>query len=196
MNRKIVSVLGLAGALTLTPALTSAQVTPPRGGMRQRLELEQRLQQGFGRAIQNQLGLDAETLRSIQGVMQSFQEDRRSLNQAQASLRYRLRDPGLPNLSEEDARSLLQEMVVLQERELDLYRREQAELLKFLSPLQLLRFYRAREELGQRVQQLRQGRGGGGPGGGLMPGMGAGPGGGIGGAPPPAAMGGGGRLFR
>jgi len=154
------------------------------------MELERRLQQGMQRTLQNQLGLDEATMRSVQSVMQSFQQDRQSLNRDQASLRYRLRDPGLPNLSEEDARAMLQEMVTLQERELDLYKREQSALSEYLTPVQLVRFYRFREELGLRVQQLRQGRGmGGGVGGGL----------GMGGGmmmPPPGTVGGGGSLFR
>ncbi len=66
--------------------------------------------------------------------MQSFQEERQALNRAQASLRYRLRDPALPDMEEDEARALIQEMVDLQQRELDLYKREQAELLKVLSP--------------------------------------------------------------
>ncbi len=162
MMRNLFSTLALAGVLLLVPSLSSAQVTPPPGGQRQRLELERRLQQGFGRALQNQLGLDQTQLQGVQGVMQSFQEERQALNRAQASLRYRLRDPALTDMAEEEAMSLVREMVELQERELDLYKREQAELLKLMSPLQLLRLYRLRDDLGQRVQELRQGRGGGG----------------------------------
>ena len=61
-------------------------------------------------------------------------------------------------------------MLELQERELALYRREQSELLEVMTPLQVLQFYRLREDFGQRLNQLRQRRGpgggqGGGPGG-------------------------------
>lgn len=181
MTRNMLATLALAGVLVAVPAFSSAQVTPPPGAQRQRMELERRLQQGFGRNIQNQLGLDQTTMQGVQGVMQSFQQERQELNRAQASLRYRLRDPALPDMEEDEARALVQEMVTLQERELDLYKKEQVELLKLLSPLQLLRFYGLREEMGQRMQQLRQGRGQGGGlgGGGLrspLPG-GSGPGG-------------------
>ena len=82
------------------------------------------------------------------------------------------------DLAEDDARAILQEMVDLQQRELDLYKREQTELLGFLTPVQLVRFYQLRESLGQRVNQLRQGRGQGNGAGG-QPGRpgGSGPGG-------------------
>ena len=46
-------------SLRSRPLAASAQVTPPAGGQRQRLELEQTASQGFQRSIQNQLRLDA-----------------------------------------------------------------------------------------------------------------------------------------
>ena len=186
MMPKVFSTAAMAGILILSPLAGSAQVTPPRGGQgaqRQRMEMEQRLQLGFQRTIQNQLGLDQDRIEKVRGIMQSFQGERQALNQAQASLRYRLRDPALPDMDEADARALLQEMVDLQQRELDLYKREQTELLTVLAPAQLIRFYRLREDLGQRVQQLRQGRGQGGGQGGVGGQSGLPGGRGIGGRP-------------
>jgi hypothetical protein len=177
--------LALIVALIFGPLEVGAQVTPPPGGQRQRLELERRLQQGFHRQIQSQLGLDESTMVQIRGVMQSFQQDRRALNQNQAALRYKLRNPALAELEETEARELLQEMVDLQQRELELYKQEQEELLKVMSPVAVLRFYKAREDLGMRVQQLRQGRG-----------QGGGRGGVGGGDLPRAGRGGGGSIFR
>jgi Spy/CpxP family protein refolding chaperone len=84
-------------------------------------------------------------------------------------------------MDETAARALLTEMVALQQQELDLYQREQEELLNFLTPVQVVRYYRLRDDLGQRVQQLRLRRGGGG--------IGPGPRGGGG-------NGNGGRVFR
>jgi len=187
MISKAYSSLALVGMLTLVPLVSSAQVTPPPGGQRQRMEMEQRLQLGFQRSVQAQLRLDPEQLQSVQAIMQSFQEERRALNRAQASARYRLRDPALPDMGEDEAMALIQELVDLQQRELELYKAEQGELLKVMSPVQLLGFYRMRDDLGQRVQELRQGRGPGGgqgggqggPGGPSAPLGGRGPGGGT-----------------
>jgi len=199
--RRHVGTLMVLGALTLAIAPASAQVVPPPGaGMRARQgqaaqeqarqELERRLHARFGESLRTRFGLDAAKIQALQQVMQSFQGDRQTLNRAQASLRYRLRDPAIQDLPDAEARSLLQEMVSLQERELALYRREQAELLKVLTPAQLVSFYRLREDLGQRIQELRQGRGLG-PGGGIGIGLGEG----VSLAPLPGARrGGGGRL--
>jgi hypothetical protein len=130
---------------------------------------------GFQRSIQNQLGFDGEKMTNVQAIMESFQTDRQRLNRAQASLRYRLRDPALQDIGDEEATALLREMVAAQQQELDLYKREQEELLKIMSPSELVRFYGLRDDLGQRMQRLRQGRGqGGGRGGGVGGGVGVG----------------------
>jgi hypothetical protein len=172
MIRRIGSLM-LAAALLAGPVMAAAQV---RGqmGQRQRLELERRVQAGFGRAVRNQLELGQEEFQALQEVMRSFREHRMSLSESQASVRHRLRDPGLENLGESEAVDLLQDMVRVQEEELDLYRREQGELLRVLTPVQLLVFYRVREDIGRQVQQLRGGRG---PGGGGPPGSASGVGG-------------------
>jgi hypothetical protein len=145
--------------------------------------MERNLQLRFQQSIRNQLQLDQAQTQNLQRITQSFQTERSSLARAQASLRHRLRDPGLRNIDDAGANALLKEMVDLQQQELDLYKREQGELLKFMSPSQLVRFYRLRDDLGQRVQQLRLRRGqGGGAGGGGGPGpggIGRGNGGGV-----------------
>ena len=166
-------VLFLMALIVLDPIGLVAQVRP-RGQPRQRQELMSRVQQGFGRMVQTQMGLDQNELRGLQEVMQSFREDRQALNQDQASLRFGLRDPALPGMAHEDAMAILDEMVRLQEVELELYRKEMVELLKVLSPVQVVQFYRIRDEWGQRIQRLRQGGGPGGLGG---PGGPGGPGG-------------------
>jgi Spy/CpxP family protein refolding chaperone len=190
MKLRAIKVLALMGVLTLGPLAASApaacQVPPPAGAQRQRVELERRLRLGFQRSIQNQLQLDQGKVQSIQGINQSFQTERSALSRAQASLRHRLRDPALQDLDEADATGLLEEMVGLQQQELDLYKREQAELLKVLTPVELVRFYRLRDDLGQRVLEARQGRGQGG----------VGRGGNGGAAVVPGSRGGGGRFLR
>ena len=157
--------LGLG--LILGPAMLEAQVGPPGRGMgRQRQQLERQIRLRFQEMVREQLGLSDETLQSVQGVMQSFQEERMELGRAQASVRHRLQDPGLQNVGDDDAMALLSEMVLLQERELELYRQEQEQLLVLLSPSQLVRFYALREGINRRIQEMRGGRGRGSPGGG------------------------------
>ena len=161
--------LFLAGMLVLGPAAAEAQVRPggPPRQAPQRQELERRLMQGLSRLMQEQLGLSQEELNALQRTMQSFRENRMALAMEQASLRHRLRDPALAEMSQEEAREILAGMVRVQEEELALYRKEQGALLEVLSPQELVQFYRIRDEWGQEIQRMRQRRG---PGGGGMPG--------------------------
>jgi hypothetical protein len=170
MIRQVTGLILIAIGVLL-PGGLEAQGGPPGG--RQRQQLERRLEMGFARIVQNRLGLTAEEMAEVQSVMQSFRSDRQEINRAQASLRYRLRDPGLEQASDQASRDLLAEMIRVQEAELDLYRREQQELLTVLTPNQVVRFYGLREEWGRRIQELRQ------PGGSRGPGAGRGPGGGA-----------------
>jgi len=157
----------IAGLLLFSPMAGQAQVRPgrPGGPPPGRQELEHRVMEGLSRIVKQRLGLSDGELAALQETMQSFREDRRALAMDQGSLRHQLRNSVMDGMSEEEARDILKEMVRLQEAELDLYRREQEELLKVLSPVQLVQFYRIRDEWGQRIQQMRQGRGPGGRGG-------------------------------
>lgn len=160
--------LFLAVILVMAPGAVDAQIRPggPPGQRAQRQELEQRVMEGLFRRVQEHLGLSREEMTTLQITMQSFREDRRALAMNQASLRHSLRNPAMEEISEEEAREILAEMVRVQEAELALYRKEQEELLNVLTPRQLVQFYRVRDEWGQRIQQLRQRRGPGGAGGG------------------------------
>jgi hypothetical protein len=179
--KRLITVLAVMALLLLEPSGAWAQTRPggPPGQGRDRQELEQRMRQGFGRMVQERLNLDPEQLEDLQSVMQSFREDRRSLNQEQNSLGRSLRMAAFEEMEGGEARTILNEMVRLQEVELELYRREQNELLTVLNPVQLVQFYRIREDMGARIQDLRRGRAGGrgGPPGGTRE-----PGGGMGGS--------------
>ncbi len=178
--KRAIGVLAVVLALGTGPWAGAGQVVPPPGGGLRRGqvqppdrlgELEARVWARFGESVRAQLRLEPAKFRALQDAMQAFQAERQEVNRARASLRHRLRDPALPDLPEAEARALLSEMVRLQEKELDLYKREQVRLLEVLTPSQLVLFYRLREDFAQRIQELRQGRPGG-------PGIGAGIGGG------------------
>ncbi len=94
MIYKVLPMLALLAVLGLQPIATGAQVTSPRGGQgqRQRLELERRLQRGFQQSVFAEMGLDQDQMQGVRSTMQSFQEERSTLNRDQASLRYKFRD--------------------------------------------------------------------------------------------------------
>jgi Spy/CpxP family protein refolding chaperone len=175
-------------ALSLAPLTALSAQRPRRGAgppaQQNRQELEQRVRARFAQMIQQRLGLDDETAQALNAAVQSFQEDRSQLAREQEALRKRVEAFALEGgHSDAEARQLLTRMDELRSQENDLYGKEQDTLSKVLTPSQLLRFNVMREQMAQRIQQLRQGAGmgrgrgssGGGPGGG--PGAGL-PGGG------------------
>lgn len=175
---------GVALMLALMVSPLAAQRLPRRAGpgaQRNRQQLEQRIRARFAQMIKQRLGLDDETARALDSTVQSFRPERDQLVRDQEALRKRVQAFDLEgNDSNREAQQLLDRMGQLRQRENRLYRSEQDSLRKVLSPSQLLRFNLMRDQLAQRIQQLRmggmmgggrgiRGRGGGPGGGGGMP---------------------------
>ncbi len=188
-------------AVILVPEAASAQGVVPgqRGG--ERAQLEQRIRARFGQIVRQRLGLSQEQARQLDRVVRGFHADRMRLAVDEATVREqvgKLLQQDEP--SDSAARTLLDRMARLRERETHLAQQEEDSLLTVLSPAQVLRFNVLREEMGARIRRLRRGSGpmGRGPfgdgGRGRMP-----PGGGMvppgGGMPPPGTMPGSGGSF-
>ncbi|MCG6958185.1 MAG: hypothetical protein LJF04_19520 [Gemmatimonadetes bacterium] len=175
----------LATILLGSPLSLGAQRMPMRGGgppgQQSRQQLEERVRARFGQMIEQRLGLDQETAQALNATVQSFQEERGRLTREQQALRKRVEAFTLEGGgSNADAQQLLDRMNELRSQENQLYRSEQDSLANVLTPSQLLRFNVLREQMAQRIQQLRMG--------GMM-GRGRGPGGGS----PDGVLGGPGR---
>jgi len=161
--RRITLVAALVCAVI--PAAAQAQ---QRGGRRGppgagRADLEQRVRGRFGEMVRQRLGLDDEQSAALAEMMASFQGDRRQLARDEEALRRRVEAAMLEGRgSDDEARSLLERLLDLREREAALFRAEQEALLEVLTPWQLLQFHALREQLNERVRQLRGGRGPGG----------------------------------
>lgn len=153
----------------------------PRAG--DRAQLEERVRARFGEMIRARLGLTEEESARLGDVMHSFMERRQGLFQEEQALRRRTEALLLEeDASGEEAASVLSRMTALRMEEARLFQAEQEALLQVLTPLQLVRFHAMREQLSQRVQQLR---GGDGP---MVPGRGP-PGGGADRGPQPFPFG-------
>lgn len=147
----------LALALVASPAAAQRGMMgggPP--GQRNREQLEQRIRARFGEQIRRRLGLDDQTARELNATVESFQKERGDLARDQEALRKRVEAFAIEgNGSDQEAQQLLNRMDELQNRERHLYETEQDSLKKVLSPSQLLLFNVMREQLAQRIQQLR-----------------------------------------
>jgi Spy/CpxP family protein refolding chaperone len=166
----------LGAALFVADAAAQRRPPPPQGpGNRQQLEL--RVRERFAAMMKERLGLTAEQSDALGQTIESYQEQRQRLVSDEQALRRRTEAILLEQApTEEEARSILNRMRELREEEARLFAGEQEALQQILTPVQLVRFHAMREQLGQRIQQLRGRMGpmgpGRPPGGGPFPGAG------------------------
>ena len=110
--------------------------------------------------MRQRLGLSAEQSDRLHQTVDSFADRRQRLLADEQALRRRIdallleEDP-----TDEEASSLLVRMQDLRVEEAALFRAEQEALQQVLTPVQLVRFHAMREQLGQRIMQLRGGQG-------------------------------------
>ena len=123
----------------------------------ERQELERRVRQAFQARVRQELRLrpvEMESLREViswsEGERQRIATETRSLNTRVADF---LRDGG----TSDDARTILTERASLQRRGTQLFLDEQERLLEVITPAQVVRFYRLRDEFNARILRARQG---------------------------------------
>lgn len=153
--------VGRAAAVLIVAASSLGSAGPAAAQERPgRDRLEAEIRARFNAVVKRELGLEDGTLARLDAELETLQEDRRELGARQRQLRRRMASTGTL-LSDEQARSVLDELVTVQEAELALLRREQERLLQVLTPPQLVRFYTLRERFADRVRELRRRRPGG-----------------------------------
>jgi hypothetical protein len=121
-----------------------------------RHELERRVRARYGEMMKERLGLSGEQAERLGQTVDSFADRRQRFVADEQALRRRIeamlleQDP-----TDEEASSLLARMQDLHVEEAELFQDEQEALLQVLTPVQLVRFHAMRDQLGQRIQQLR-----------------------------------------
>ena len=151
-----------AAALLVTSATAQQRGIGPGGGQRfqEREQLERRVRARFAEVIQQRLGLSAEESTRLNRTVESFMERRQRLVAGEQVLRRRMEAILLEDEPDEaEARAVVVRMQEMRDAEVRLFREEQEALMTVLTPVQLVRFHALREQLGQRIQQLRGGAG-------------------------------------
>jgi hypothetical protein len=154
MNRIATIALLLSMALAPAPAFAQQPGRAPRPAQRQ--QMEERIRQRFGEQIRTELGLTDEQLTAVQEVQDTYQARRRALIGREAAVRRRLSQLR-EDLPDDQARPLLQELAAVRADEASLFQSEMDALLRTLTPGQVLRLYRLRDQLMDRVRRVRQG---------------------------------------
>ena len=173
----------LVAVLVVAPAPLLAQRrgrNPMRAQGRGRIEMEQRVRATFERRLFSDLGLTRSERSSVQGVMETFRQQRIDFASRERETREHVQDLQIrradgEEIPEAEVRDALEAIAQLRQEEAQLFRDEQNALLQTLRPHQVLFFLQARDAFADRIRRLRRG---GGQDGGMMP-RGSGPPGGF-----------------
>jgi Spy/CpxP family protein refolding chaperone len=150
-------------ALVVLPAVAGAQQAekaPP-----QRAQLEARLRREFTRVVQQRVGLTDDQLTKLGPINRSFSEQRRTLQLQERDTRVAIQRAIRDTAARSDSArisGLLQQLVNIQKRRVQLVEDEQRALATIMTPLQRARYMALQEQTRRQVEQ-RRGRGGGGP---------------------------------
>ncbi len=181
MNKRTIITI-LAAVLVTVPGPLLAQRrgrNPLRGQGRGRIEMEQRVRATFERRLFADLGLTSGERSRVQGVMETFRQQRIDFALRERRTRERVQDLQArradgKEIPEAEVRDALEAIAQLRQEEAQLFRDEQNALLQTLRPDQVLFFLQARGAFADRIRRLRRG---GGQDGGMMPRGGPPPGG-------------------
>jgi Spy/CpxP family protein refolding chaperone len=139
---------------------------PGDGRFQGRGALEARLQERVEAAMRQQLGLTDAQAAQMREVNRRLDERRRALATEERGARVALRT-AMDAADTNDQRAVgdaLDRLLRAQRERVNLLEAEQRELSQFLTPVQRARYLGLQEQFRRRVEELRQGQGGGRPG--------------------------------
>jgi hypothetical protein len=151
MRRSMVGVLILLMALAAAPL----HAQEPGAGRPRLEELRRRVRERFAERVQQDLNLTKDQMRQLRGTVGKFGVRRRDMESRQRTLREALASQLRPGLgaSPDSVARLTDELMGLRVHYAETFREEQAELARFLDPVQRARILVLRERL------LERGRG-------------------------------------
>ncbi|MEX2181007.1 MAG: hypothetical protein WD771_03140 [Gemmatimonadaceae bacterium] len=122
--------------------------------------LEVRVRDRMGQMLTTQLGLSDDQVRRLQATNRQFEGQRRALFAEERNARMRLREELQRGDSTRQAEvaTLLDGMMQVQRKRLDLIEAEQKELATFLTPVQRARLFGMEEQIRQRMMEMRDRR--------------------------------------
>jgi hypothetical protein len=123
-----------------------------------RARLENEIRRVFARAVRQRVGLNDAQMNRLGPVAQQYEQQRRRLQVEERDLRVSLR-ASLRNEQGADPKQvdrMLQRMIEIQRRRLDILESEQRDLATFMTPLQRAKYAALQEQFRRRVEQMRQ----------------------------------------
>jgi hypothetical protein len=148
----------VASAVVLSGGPLGAQELGERqGGARERAQLEQRVRARLAQEVRTRLALDDEQMRRLGETNQRYEERRRELLQQERVLRAGLREAmqaQAPN--EQRVGRLLDDLIGIQRKRLDLVEQEQRDLAAFMTPTQRAKYLVLQDQVRRRMEEMRR----------------------------------------
>ena len=143
---------------------TNGAVVRPRPAQQmaapQRADLERRFRERTAEIVRRRLQLSDDQMARLQAADRQFDQQRMALvteeRQARQSMRAELVAGDAAN--QQKIANLLDQLMRLQRRRLDLVESEQRELAKFMTPIQRAKYFGLQNEIRKRMQELRERR--------------------------------------
>jgi Spy/CpxP family protein refolding chaperone len=157
----------VATAVTATPR-ARAQQAPAATAQSDtaRTNLQARVRQRLAAVVKQRLNLTDDQMRQLTAVNTAYEGRRRALlvqeRDARTAVRAELQRG--PSADQKRIETSLSDLFRAQRARIDLAEQEQRDLAKFLQPSQRAGYLALEEQVRRRVDQMRQGRGGGGAG--------------------------------
>jgi hypothetical protein len=153
MRRSSLGILALALGLAAGPVRAQEPAPArPRGE-----ELRRRVRERLAERVQEQLDLTSDQMRQLRGTVGKFGGRRRDMETRQRTLRVALARQLRPGaeVSRDSVARVTDELVALRVRYAESFREEQAELSRYLDPVQRARLLVLRERLLERGREFR-----------------------------------------
>jgi len=142
----------VAASIAMASASVSAQQVAP-----ERAALEERFRERTAEVVRRRLQLNDDQMARLRATNQQFDRQRTALvadeRQARQALRAELVAGDAAN--QQRVAGLLDQLMRVQRRRLDLVENEQRELAKFLTPVQRAKYFALQNEIRKRVEELR-----------------------------------------
>ena len=138
-------------------ALAQRQREPDSVG---RARLEGQIRQGFARLVRQRVGLSDDQMARLGPMSQRYEQQRRQLQVEERDARLSLR-ASMRNSQTADAKlvdQLLQKIVDIQKRRVQLLDSEQRDLATIMTPIQRAQYMALQEQVRRRLEQMRQRR--------------------------------------
>ena len=165
--RSAVFALCVVASATTASAQSAERVQAQPGAPPQGLALERQFRERLAEVVKRRLNLSDPQMQQLGRVNDRFERDRMLLLREERRARQALRAEVLAGDSADQPKvaGLIDQLLTIQRRRLDLTESEQRELSGFMTPTQRAKYFAIQDELRQRLENIRRQRQRGGIGG-------------------------------